>query len=88
MDGCCHSDVHVCYIVSMGGEKQMVRYENRCVGCETCMIGCKNKSVRVLVCDECGCEVEKLYVADADELCEDCYISHMLEVAETIEGDD
>jgi hypothetical protein len=66
----------------------MITYENRCVGCATesypC-IGdrCKNRHVRVLTCDCCGEEVDKLYrynYADGVEYCADCILKEFEEV--------
>ena len=35
------------------------RYENQCVGCETCMgRHCPKRNVEILVCDDCGEDIE------------------------------
>ena len=56
----------------------MVNYENECVGCppERGCLGsaCPNRNVRRLYCDRCGCEEEKLYKHDGEELCADCLL--------------
>ena len=56
--------------------KEMVKYENECVGCppEMGCIGsaCPNRNVKYLYCDKCGDDAEKLYVVDGKEICEDC----------------
>lgn len=48
----------------------MVKYESECVGCpnEIGCIGdyCQYKHVPVLICDECGQEVDELYEVDFD----------------------
>ena len=64
----------------------MVVYENQCCDCASPGYPCKgdlcsNRHVRVLKCDRCGYEVERLYILDGEELCEDC----LLEGLETIE---
>lgn len=52
----------------------MVKYENQCVGCETCIgSSCKYKRVPVLYCDKCKFEIdETAYEVDGDDICEDC----------------
>ena len=50
----------------------MIRYENECVGCETCLPFCNLKKVPRLYCDKCGAEAETLYWNDSRQLCEDC----------------
>jgi hypothetical protein len=56
----------------------MERIENHCVGCADglgCMgSACPNRNVRVIYCDSCGEEIniDDVYEADGDELCEDC----------------
>jgi hypothetical protein len=58
----------------------MVKYENHCCGCATdsypCLgSSCELRSVRILICDKCGDEVERLYIGNHNaELCEDCYL--------------
>ena len=50
----------------------MVRIENHCVGCPTC-INCGLKQVKVYYCDKCKDEIpEDVYEVDGAELCEDC----------------
>ncbi len=48
--------------------KEMVTYENECVGCppEMGCLGsaCPNRNVKYLYCDKCGEDAEKLYVVD------------------------
>lgn len=57
----------------------MVKIENECVGCPSemgCMHKCKNEKVSRLYCDECGEEVDELYIYDDDsELCKDCLLN-------------
>lgn len=58
----------------------MVKYENECCGCAklfAACIGnaCPNRNVKHLYCDKCGCEVEKLFVYDEEELCRVCLLS-------------
>lgn len=58
----------------------MVEYEDECVSCgvKPCFgDSCPNHHVRRLYCDECGDEVEKLYVYDADELCSYCVLEKL-----------
>lgn len=60
-----------------------IRTENDCVGCAEC-IGCgrnRDYEIEYLECDSCGNEVDKLFVYDGKELCEDCLFDEI----ETIE---
>lgn len=54
----------------------MIVTENQCVGCPTelgCLgDSCPNRGIRCLVCDECDCAADILYVVDGQEVCEDC----------------
>jgi hypothetical protein len=51
----------------------MVKYENQCVGCETCIgSSCKYRRVPVLYCDKCEWELDEVFDVDGQELCEDC----------------
>lgn len=55
----------------------MVRYENDCCDCATSgypCIGesCSKRNVKVLICDDCGFEMDELYLYDGYELCKDC----------------
>lgn len=61
----------------------MVSYENQCVDCGRPCMGdsCPNRNVRVLTCDICGCEADRLYKLYGDEMCEDC----LLDSCEVIE---
>ena len=59
----------------------MIRTENDCVGCDRMFGYCKATSCPkywhydVLVCDECGAEVDELYKVDDKELCADCILA-------------
>ncbi|MFG6393147.1 MAG: hypothetical protein K1W24_02990 [Lachnospiraceae bacterium] len=59
------------------------RYENQCVDCGLpCMYGaCRNYNVKVLECDCCNDEVDKLYIVGDKELCAECALDK-LEVVE------
>lgn len=63
----------------------MVRYEDQCVGCpkEMGCLGstCPYMNVRILECDKCQAEVDRLYVVDGQQLCESCALD-ALEVIE------
>lgn len=64
----------------------MVKEENRCCNCAVpaypCLgDSCSLRHCRVLYCDNCKDEVEKLYILDGDELCESCVLER-LEVIE------
>lgn len=61
----------------------MIRYESQCVSCGfPCRYGaCPNYRVKILECDVCHEECEKLYVVDGDELCE----YHALQRLEVVE---
>ncbi len=55
----------------------MVRYEDRCCDCAVpgypCQgSSCPNRNVPVYYCDKCGDELDDIYDADGEELCEDC----------------
>ena len=55
------------------------RYENQCCSCAVpaypCLgDSCPNRNVRVLECDKCHDEVDKLYIFDGEELCEECLL--------------
>ena len=60
-----------------------IRYESQCVDCGfPCRYeACRYYKVRVLDCDNCHDEVDKLYWLDGMELCESCVLER-LEVAE------
>lgn len=60
-----------------------IKKESDCRGCAEC-IGCgrdRLRDVEYLECDRCSAEVEKLYVLDGKELCEEC----LFDKIETIE---
>lgn len=59
------------------------RYENQCVSCGfPCRYeSCRYYKVKVLECDICHDEFEKLYWLDGMELCESCVLER-LEVVE------
>jgi hypothetical protein len=64
----------------------MVTYENQCCGCAVPAYPCRGDScdlrhVRVLTCDKCGAEVDKLYIYGSQELCAECVLED-LEVIE------
>lgn len=61
----------------------MTRYESQCVSCGfPCRYeACRCYKVRVLECDNCGDEADKLYRIDGEELCESCVLER-LEVVE------
>ncbi len=61
----------------------MIRYENQCVDCGfPCRYGaCRYYKVRVLECDNCHDEVDRLYQFDGMELHESCVLER-LEVVE------
>ena len=57
----------------------MIVYENRCCDCTVPGYPCKgdmcsNRNVRVLKCDKCKEETDRLYVVDGEELCADCLL--------------
>lgn len=64
----------------------MVRQITECFDCATPSYPCRgytcpNRNKRVLICDKCGEEVEKLYRTEDGELCEECVLER-LEVIE------
>lgn len=64
----------------------MVKYENECVSCGfPCRHdACRYYRVKHLYCDKCGCEVDKLYILDDEELCDEC----VLKALDTLKVDD
>ena len=57
----------------------MVRYEDDCVGCNEQGLPCRSSScvlrnVKHLYCDRCKSDVDKLYLYDDMEVCEDCLL--------------
>ena len=59
------------------------RYESQCVSCGfPCRYeACRYYNVKVLECDNCGDEVDKLYRFNDGEYCEQCVLER-LEVVE------
>ena len=56
----------------------MIKIENQCVGCETCQPYCTKREVKVLICDDCGDEVQELYYGlDGQEVCNVCLKHHV-----------
>lgn len=66
----------------------MIKYEDRCVGCEMGCRGsfCSNLNVPVACCDWCEGEDEEFYELDGEYLCRDCYIKAMIASAKTKDG--
>ncbi len=61
----------------------MVRYENRCCECSAALYPCNHCGLEhtpVLICDNCGQEVEDLYEYDLGEWCEECIIKNYSKV--------
>lgn len=63
-----------------------IRYENRCCDCAVPAYPCLGDSCglrryKVLYCDKCESEVDRLYKYDGQEICEEC----LLEEFEVIE---
>ena len=61
----------------------MVRYENRCNECASGLYPCVHCGLEhspVLICDNCGQEVEDLYKFDLGEWCETCIIKYFPKV--------
>lgn len=60
----------------------MRREESMCVDCALpCTPDCDyNGKVTILVCDECGCEVDELYKVDGQELCDLCALERLEKV--------
>lgn len=59
---------------------------NECCECAVPAYPCRGdicplRHVRRLYCDNCGADVDRLYVLDGDELCEECVLKR-LEVVE------
>lgn len=58
----------------------MVRYENDCIGCNEQGLPCWGsrcvlRNVKHLYCDRCESDVDKLYLYDDMEVCEDCLLA-------------
>lgn len=64
----------------------MRKYQNDCCDCATPGYPCngRHKSVLHLICDECGGDVDRLYVYGGNEYCADC----LLEQFEQVDIDD
>lgn len=60
----------------------MIRYEDECVDCAMYCLGssCPKRHVKHLYCDKCGADVEKLFVLDGVQLCEECLHEELEEV--------
>lgn len=56
-----------------------IKCENQCVDCDfPCRYAaCRYYKVRVLECDNCHDEVDKLYKLDGIELCEICVLDRL-----------
>lgn len=60
----------------------MIKFIDECVGCppERGCLGneCPNMNIPVLVCDECGCEPDEMYLYDIDgkQICLECLEKH------------
>lgn len=57
----------------------MVVEENRCQGCDAALYPCTGdicelRHCRVLYCDKCKNEADKLYDYGGEELCEECLL--------------
>lgn len=62
----------------------MITYESDCVGCALHCLGngCSHyNEVKVLICDHCGDEADRLYQVDDKQVCEYC-LTQMFEVIE------
>ena len=61
----------------------MIEYVSDCVDCGKPCLGndCPHFSVKLLVCDKCNDEVDKLWIVDDEQVCEHC----LKEMFETIE---
>ena len=62
------------------------KFVDECCGCATETYpctgdACPNRNVKVLICDQCGSEAERLYILEDSELCSDCVLDN-LEVIE------
>lgn len=63
----------------------MIKYENQCVGCPPergCMgESCRNRNVPVMICDDCGDEVQDLwYGNDGNQYCKYCITGYIEKV--------
>ena len=63
----------------------MITERDECCGCATesypCLgDSCHRRHTVVLICDECGDEVEKLYKVDGMQLCSRCALNELEEV--------
>lgn len=67
----------------------MVRIEDECTHCATdnysCLGDrCPNMNVARYYCDNCKCEVDKLYLYNGEQLCKDCVLESLEVVGEWI----
>lgn len=60
----------------------MIEYEDQCVNCAEgwCRPSCSLKHVPVLICDICGCETDKLYYYENEQVCAECVLDSLEEV--------
>ena len=63
----------------------MITERDECCGCAVPAYPCRGDScprrhTAVLICDECGDEVEKLYKVDGMQLCSRCALNELEEV--------
>lgn len=63
----------------------MITERDECCGCATELYpclgdSCPRRHTAVLICDECGDEVEKLYKVDGMQLCSRCALNELEEV--------
>lgn len=64
----------------------MVRLENRCVSCPQGCANCGRDRAKVLVCDDCGDEVDDLwYGNDGGEYCKYCITGYIDKVGGSTE---
>ncbi len=57
----------------------MIELRNDCVGCETCYGYCsKRGNYEVIMCDDCGEDVERAIVINGKQFCEECAIEYLL----------
>ncbi len=55
----------------------MIKFEDQCVGCPQGCINCGRKRTPIMICDDCGEEVEDLYEVGNQQLCGECALNNL-----------
>lgn len=68
----------------------MLAYEDGCVDCGRPCYGriCPHRRTKVLLCDCCEAEVERLYIVDGEQLCFDCAVDELMKNVTSVTAED